>query len=175
MKWLDSRKLTNKTQGSTSNCYAKKSKNTSSNTKKRATAHSLEKSANAYRRMVVFGTMLRTTALLMILTATANAEPLKASLQPEMVNRIVDAIYRAEGGAKTKYPYGIKSVRCTTPSTCRKICENTVRNNYKRWLKTDRSMPFLYFLADRYCPPSVDLDGNKNWKRNVPKLAGVML
>lgn len=25
-------------------------------------------------------------------------------------------------------------------------------------------------LADRYCPPSVDPAGNRNWKRNIHKL-----
>ena len=99
----------------------------------------------------------------------------QAEVDSQTVNKIVDAIYLAEGGDKTRYPYGIKSVPCHSLSDCRRIAENTVRNNHKRWIASDKSKEFIYFLADRYCPPSVDPIGNRNWKANVSKLAGSLV
>lgn len=77
---------------------------------------------------------------------------------------IVAAIFVAEGGHKTRYPYGIKSVRTSDP---RAVCVNTVRNNWGRW---DGRGCFLNFLGDRYCPPKADPVGNRNWKRNVKRI-----
>src|SRR3990167_7113488 len=128
-----------------------------------------------WRNMGHFGSLKRMTILLIALTATGPCDPKPAfaqEIKPETVNKIVNAIYKAEGGAKTKYPYGIKSVRCTTEASCRKVTVNTVRNNFKRWEKAGNPGLFLHFLADRYCPPSVDPIGNRNWKVNVTKLAG---
>lgn len=91
-------------------------------------------------------------------------EPAAAS--PDF-SAIADAIYRAEGPHK---PYGILSVRCEGKKECRKVCLNTVRNTHRRWVKRGRRGNFIDFLADRYCPPSVDPVGNRNWKRNVKKI-----
>ena len=89
---------------------------------------------------------------------------LNAALPPAEANRIADAIYRVEGGSKTKHPYGILSVKTSNP---RRVCINTIQNTHCRWLKAGRPSPFLLFLADRYCPASVDPAGNRNWKRNI--------
>lgn len=78
--------------------------------------------------------------------------------------KLVDTIYVVEGGAKTRYPYGIMSVKTDNP---KRVCLNTVKNNYSRWIKAGRSGCYLDFLADRYCPPSVDPTGNRNWKHNI--------
>jgi len=43
----------------------------------------------------------------------------------------------------------------------------TVINNRRRWLDASRPGDFIEFLAERYCPPSIDSEGNENWKRNV--------
>ncbi len=43
----------------------------------------------------------------------------------------------------------------------------TIIKNRKRWANQVRDTPFIDFLADRYCPKEDDLEGNKNWKRNV--------
>jgi len=82
-------------------------------------------------------------------------------------DKIVKAIFIAEGGNKTKYPYGIKSIKTSNP---KKICENTVSNNYIRWQRAGKTNDFIIFLADKYCPQSVDYQGNINWKKNVKKL-----
>jgi hypothetical protein len=85
-------------------------------------------------------------------------------LSTNQINKIVDVIYKIEGGAKTKYPYGIMSVKTSNP---RRVCFNTVSNNYIRWQKAGKTNEFLMFLSEKYCPPSVDPIGNKNWKNNI--------
>ena len=104
---------------------------------------------------------MKTIALSLLLTA--NALALDA-------NRIADAIYRAEGGAKAKAPYGILSIPVRDAKHARQICLNTIKNNHKRWIAAGRPGSFIDFLADRYCPASVDPVGNRNWKRNVNAL-----
>lgn len=95
------------------------------------------------------------------------------------LNAWVNAIHRAEGNEN----YGILSVKCSKGEGCRRICANTVRNNWARYLKTTKAPrkavyasnkasfePFLNFLAGRYCPISASNDPhglNRNWKRNV--------
>ena len=86
---------------------------------------------------------------------------------------IVRAIYYAEGGTKAKKPFGILSVPCNGYDECRKICENTVRNNRKRYAEWGyKTHPdYLSFLAHRYAPTTNatnDPTGlNSNWLRNV--------
>ena len=85
--------------------------------------------------------------------------------------RIADAIYVIEGGKKTKYPYGIKSINTKgNVIVARKICINTINNTHKRWIAANKPNDFLDFLADRYCPSTCDKQGNKNWKANIRKL-----
>lgn len=85
-------------------------------------------------------------------------------------DEIVDAIYLAEGGAKAKKPFGILSVECSDYADCRKVCFNTVRNNWFRWEKAGRPGEYLEFLARRYCPVGAANDPrglNRNWLGNV--------
>lgn len=78
--------------------------------------------------------------------------------------RLADAIYLAEGGSKTRYPYGIKSVKTNNP---RAVCLRTIRSALARW---DGRGDFIAFLGKTYCPPSADPDGHRNWVRNTRKL-----
>lgn len=105
-------------------------------------------------------TILQTLALVVGLAA-------QAELPPAEAHRIVDAIYRVEGGPKARKPYGILSVNVSSHAEARRVCYNTVQNNHNRWLRAGRPGSYLDFLADRYCPPSVDPTGNRNWKRNI--------
>lgn len=88
-------------------------------------------------------------------------------------NKIADAIFKIEGGYHTKYPYGIKSVRTNNP---RKVCLNTIKNNYIRWEKSDQKIDFLNYLANIYCPTngkSLTLEEkkcNKYWLINIRKI-----
>jgi len=87
-------------------------------------------------------------------------------------NKIADAIYIIEGGKKTKYPYGVKSVNTRgNRAKARIVCINTIRNTHKRWIADNKPIDFLDYLANRYCPPSVDRVGNARWKRNIRKFA----
>lgn len=94
-----------------------------------------------------------------------------AQINNNYLNKIADAIYKVEGGNQTKYPYGIKSINTHGDKIlARKICLNTIKNNYKRWQINNLNKNFLDYLADVYCPYSVDRIGNQNWKKNIHKL-----
>ena len=86
-------------------------------------------------------------------------------------NVIVNAIYWAEGGLKTKYPYGIVSIN--THGDCkyaRKICYNTVKNNKVRFKNQTKYKDYIEFLASRYCPIGAENDPNnlnQYWVKNV--------
>ena len=82
--------------------------------------------------------------------------------------RIVNAIYLAEGGKKAISPFGILSVKCEGYDACRLICLNTIRNNRKRYADYGYKQydTFLEFLWHRYAPPEAH-PLNKNWLRNV--------
>ena len=109
---------------------------------------------------------MKTIILSLLLAGSAVASDIDAE-------RIADAIYRVEGGPKAKVPYGILSIPVRDEAHARRICLNTIRNNHKRWIKAGRPGDYLDFLADRYCPPSADPVGNRNWKRNVRRISGL--
>lgn len=89
------------------------------------------------------------------------------ALTNEEVETIVAAIYRIEGGEKAKKPYGILSIPVRDKAHAKRICENTVRNNWRRWTESGKKERFFDFLADRYVPIAHDRVGNQNWKRNI--------
>lgn len=91
----------------------------------------------------------------------------RAAFPDHQAERIVDAIYRVEGGTRARVPYGILSVPVRDAAHARRICKRTVQNNHDRWMDAGQPGEYLDFLANRYCPPSVDPIGNRNWKRNI--------
>ena len=95
---------------------------------------------------------------------------LAGNLSPEYCNRLADAIYKAEGGAKTSHPYGIlKKYKKTSP---RQACINTIRSKFREWEALGAKGDFLDYLASRYCPIGASNDPtglNKNWLPNVRK------
>jgi len=105
--------------------------------------------------------------LLLSLALFASVRCIGAALPASEANRIADAIFKVEGGHKTRHPYGVLSVQTSNP---RKVCITTIQNTHNRWLKAGKPSPFILFLADRYCPPSSDPVGNRNWKRNIQHL-----
>lgn len=107
---------------------------------------------------------MKLTILITLLSCSAYAY---TPMDDAQANRIADAIYKVEGGSKTKHPYGILSVKTSNP---RQVCINTVKNNYIRWQKEGSHGQYLDYLADVYCPKSADQIGNKNWKKNIYKL-----
>jgi hypothetical protein len=80
-------------------------------------------------------------------------------------DQIANAIYKAEGGARTSHPYGILThYKHTTP---RQACLNTITHAKKDW---DGRGDFISFLGSRYCPVGAANDPNglnKNWVANV--------
>lgn len=91
-------------------------------------------------------------------TDDANAQ----ELTPQMgvygeINHIADSIYLAEGGSKTRHPYGILGKWHKSPRT---ICINTIKHQLKRW---NGKGDFIVFLGKTYSPPNI----NPNWVRLV--------
>ena len=84
--------------------------------------------------------------------------------------RLADAIYRAEGGAKARSPYGVLSVKVKDQADARRVVLISIQNNWKRWEKAGRPGEFIDHMADRWCPASSDPVGNRNWKSNVTKI-----
>lgn len=79
------------------------------------------------------------------------------------VEKLADAIYKAEGGSKTSHPYGIlKHYKTTTP---RQACINTIKHAMRDYKSGD----FISFLGSRYCPVgcSNDVGTNQYWIKNV--------
>ena len=91
-----------------------------------------------------------------------------AGMDEADVDRIASAIYRIEGAERAIKPFGILSVPCDGYAECRRVCENTIRNNYKRYLnygyKTHDT--FTEFLASKYAPVSAH-PLNANWHKNL--------
>lgn len=93
------------------------------------------------------------------------------------ISQYVKAIYKAEGGKRAKYAYGIRSVPYKDVSEAKRICYNTVRNNIKRYKAYGyRKHPrFIQFLGSRYCPTKgANLTGSEKrlniyWQGNVMK------
>jgi len=80
-------------------------------------------------------------------------------------DKLADAIYKAEGGVNTKYPYGVKSINTHgNKEYARKICINSIKSAKKRWTCND--VDFITFLGKTYSPPAI----NPHWVKNVKSL-----
>ena len=88
------------------------------------------------------------------------------------VERLANAIYKAEGGANTRYPYGILAKYKTT--TPRQACINTIVNQGKRHAGHKCGKDYLTCLRDRYAPINSDTDNGTNqyWLNNVRRIYG---
>ncbi len=113
---------------------------------------------------------------LAIVTSTGRCE-LTTQIDCATVNSIASAIFRSENSRK--HPYGVM-IPTKDP---RRVCINTINH---AWVDFERqaikqgqrattpidssnrvSLPFISFLGQRYCPPSVDPVGFHNWTNNV--------
>lgn len=86
--------------------------------------------------------------------------------------KVADAIYLAEGSAKTPFPYGIKSIKYKGhPSQknqwARRVCLNTINTNYKKWIAAGKKGDFISFMGNSYCPAAHDKKGHSVWAKNV--------
>lgn len=133
------------------------------------------------RKQGIFGTVPIKTALrrnsaprwlllaLLVLLASC-AKPGYAS-EPINIEKLANSIYLAEGGAKTRHPYGILTkYKHTTP---RQACINTIKSALRRYqasITQDGRHDFIEFLGATYCPIGATNDPNglnKNWITNV--------
>lgn len=110
----------------------------------------------------IIGCILGWLFMLMFFSMVANAQVVSPAYTN---NQIADAIYLAEGGARTRHPYGILAkYKQTTP---RQACLNTITHARRDW---NGQGDFLEFLQKRYAPIGAKNDPtglNKNWLRNV--------
>lgn len=110
----------------------------------------------------MFGECGKAIKSIVVAISLASLFTLSSSASPSD-EQIANAIRKTEG----VWTYGIKTITVTNEAHARRICLNTIRNNRVRWQRSGSSGSFIEFLADRYCPKSVDLVGNANWKRNM--------
>ena len=108
-------------------------------------------------------------AFLMAAPLLFGEEMKKKETLDQYFSRLADAIWVAEGGRKTKYPYGIKPKRDVFKA--REKCLSIIRVEHAKWSGYS-GRPFIYFLADRYAPyneKSSRLDKlmNPHWPVNV--------
>jgi hypothetical protein len=87
------------------------------------------------------------------------------------INKVVDAIYLAEGGTKTKHPYGVM-LHCHDTKEYRQVCFNTVKHSYIKWEQIGKPGDFITELGKIYAPTSGKITSkerelNQYWVRNV--------
>ena len=82
--------------------------------------------------------------------------------------RLVNAIYYAEGGSKTRFPYGIKSSVCSSKAQCKDECIKRIRHYWKDFKQTKEEgiENFTRYASQRYVG-SDDPQGQINWYKNV--------
>ena len=107
-----------------------------------------------------------------LLLCLAGCEPCPAYAEPAYTDeQVANAIYLAEGGAKTRYPYGVISVNThSDPAYAKKIVLNSIARSRERWRKAGRPVDWLAYFASRWCPVGAENDPtglNSNWLRNV--------
>ena len=97
--------------------------------------------------------------LIIFISSTAYAENIN-------IERLVNAVWYAEGGSKADYLYGIRSVKYKDADDARRICRNSVKNNIARWHKAGCPKDFFSYMGQRYCPPTAHKN-NQFWVKNV--------
>ena len=84
-------------------------------------------------------------------------------------NAIADAIYVAEGGKKTRYPYGISvkksGIQTADEADARKICLNTIGHALNDWKSQGSKGDFIDFLSLKYCH-----ENHKHWAKMVKSI-----
>lgn len=119
--------------------------------------------------------------ILLAWVAWAPIDPPLSLASPEIINpnreniqKIVNAIYHAEGGRNAKKPFGILSTACANYRECRRVCHQTVRNAGIGYLRSKKDKhhheDFISYLAKRYAPIGAENDPaglNRHWVKNV--------
>ena len=107
---------------------------------------------------------------LLLVALLLTTSPAWAGSEDIPAERVADAIYRAEGGAKTRHPYGVLSVKVSGEAEARRVCLNSIRNSRQRWEKAGRPGEWLVYFQKRWAPLNTANDPNglnRNWLKNV--------
>lgn len=111
--------------------------------------------------------VLMVVGVMLLLATVCSGAEIKSVVY---VDKLVDAIFQAEGGYKADYLYGIRSVSYRDEAEARRICMNTVVNQVKRHSAHDCGLSYFECLANRYAPNGVRNDPkglNRHWLGNV--------
>lgn len=96
-----------------------------------------------------------------------------SSQQGEVLNeeRLATAIYWSEGGDRTNYPYGIKSVSCATKMECKAVCIKTLRHRWSLFKKHENNgiKNFIITLSRSYDSGDSRV-GQAIWIKNVTRI-----
>lgn len=108
--------------------------------------------------------------LILALATLVGTSCVASGMSDAEVERLADAIFRAEGGKKAKVSHGILSVPVKNAAHARQVCKRTIRNTWDRWTLAGKPGDFVEFLGRRYAPIGAKNDPkglNCNWIRNV--------
>ena len=83
------------------------------------------------------------------------------------IPKICEAVRHAEG-VRSRYPYGIKSVKCEGINACRICCLRTIRHYYRDFIKTHRFTvkEFVRYASRRYDSDDTR-DVQEGWSKRV--------
>ena len=114
--------------------------------------------------------LLATGGIVALLLNGCTPCPAGEIVKPDF-ERLSRAIYFAEGGAATRYPYGILShYKTTTP---KQACLNTIAHQWRNYVAAGQRGDFVDFLSKTYAPLNAKNDPtglNLNWAANVKSL-----
>lgn len=108
----------------------------------------------------------------------ANKQVFAQNLSTNELNLIANAIKKVEGNSN----YGIISLKLKGNTKeekeiyARKICINTIKNNFARWKNQSQEKDYISFLGSRFAPLGVGNDPknlNKNWIKNMKFFLGI--
>jgi hypothetical protein len=87
-----------------------------------------------------------------------------------IIPSVAAAIKMAEGNPRN---FGVLSEKTSGPSEANTILNNSIRNNYRRWIAAGQPGTFIQFMGNRWAPIGASNDPNnlnKNWVPNVKSI-----
>ena len=130
----------------------------------RAASTGKPKGGGGRKVLVAMARVARSAGLLLLCTA------IMTSMADDQMGPLLNAIWRAEGGHRAANPYGIKSKRKLAHHEARAIAIRTIENAHIDWNLDGRPGRFIHYLGKKWCPPSADPAGHRNWIKNVTSI-----
>ena len=106
--------------------------------------------------------MQTTSIALLLASILASCEPMPAFAFNLEEERLANIVWRVEGGSKTRWPYGVQSVRVAGVLEAREITLRSIRNHRNRHAAHSCGLDFLACWSRRWCPPN-----HRVWVKNV--------